>query len=168
MLTRRAWTLGCLASILAASSTPARAATGRSDRLVVEKAARQLSIVRAGAVVRTFRVALGRQPVGTKLYEGDGRTPEGLYFVDARNPSSNFYRALRISYPNRHDRRRAERLGERAGGLVMIHGLPPDRVAWAADHWKFNWTNGCIAVNNREMDELWASVEIGTPVEIRP
>ncbi|MFO1037232.1 MAG: L,D-transpeptidase family protein [Geminicoccaceae bacterium] len=157
---------GC--AVAAVPRRSADAATGRADRLIVVKSARRLYVLADGRELATYRVALGREPIGTKLYEGDGRTPEGDYRVDARNPASGFYRALRISYPNAVDRARAKALGQRAGGLVMIHGLPPERAGFGADQWKFDWTNGCIAVSNREMDELWARVEVGTPVEIRP
>lgn len=144
------------------------ARTDRADKMVVVKSERRLYLLRDGQVLKSYKVALGRQPKGTKVYEGDGRTPEGAYSVAAFNPASQFYRAIRVSYPNEHDRARAQALGVPAGGLIMIHGLAPERRQYGADHWLFNWTNGCIAVTDREMDEIWERVEIGTPIEIRP
>ena len=88
--------------------------------------------------------------------------------LDARNPDSRFYRAFHVSYPNAADRERARELHQTAGGLIMIHGLPLERPNWGADHWMYNWTTGCIAVTDREMDEIWDSVDVGTPIEIRP
>ena len=123
---------------------------------------------RGGEVVRSFRVALGRQPRGAKVYEGDGKTPEGLYWLDALKPDSRFYKAIRISYPNRSDRDRARHLGKSAGGAIMVHGVPDDLLSWGADHYLFNWTEGCIAVTNDEMDVIWNSVRLGTPIEILP
>lgn len=157
----------CLLGILA--SGPAMAAKrDRADKIIVLKGERRLYLMREGEVLRSYRVALGKQPRGTKLHEGDGRTPEGRYTLDARNAGSRFYRALRVSYPSPADRMRAKALGQAAGGLIMIHGLPNERPAWGEEHWMFNWTNGCIAVTNREMDEIWSSVDVGTPIEIRP
>lgn len=157
-----------LSPAAAGEASAAARLAGKADKIVVLKGERTLYLLRGGEVLRSYKVALGRQPRGTKIHEGDGRTPEGSYTLDARNPGSNFYRALRVSYPNRSDRARARALGESAGGLVMIHGLPNERPQWGAEHWMFNWTNGCIAVTNREMDEIWDSVDLGIPVEIRP
>lgn len=142
---------------------------GRCDRLLVLKWERRLLLLRGDEVLHAFRVALGRQPRGPKVREGDGRTPEGIYHVNAFKADSAFYRALHISYPNDEDRRRAAALGVRPGGLIMIHGLDPAiGRKWRNDHWMFNWTRGCVAVTNQEMDIVWDSVDLGTPVEIRP
>ena len=135
---------------------------------MVVKSEHRLYLLRGSEVVKSYRVALGRQPRGTKLYQGDGRTPEGRYVLDGRNAGSNFYRALHVSYPNAADEVRARAMGEAAGGLIMVHGLPNERPNSGEEHWMYNWTNGCIAVTNREMDEIWASTELGTPIEIRP
>lgn len=138
------------------------------ERILVIKHERRLYALAHGDVVASFRVALGRRPYGHKLREGDGRTPEGLYFVDGFVPDSEFYRAIKISYPNREDRARARKLGVNPGGRIMIHGLDPAIPPEFRDsHWLFNWTNGCIAVRNEEMDMLWERVTWGTPVEIR-
>ncbi|MCB2055562.1 MAG: L,D-transpeptidase family protein [Geminicoccaceae bacterium] len=146
----------------------ASASLGVIDRIVVTKSKRRLDLLRGGEVVRSFRVALGRQPRGAKVYEGDGKTPEGLYWLDALKPDSRFYKAIRISYPNRSDRDRARHLGKSAGGAIMVHGVPDDLLSWGADHYLFNWTEGCIAVTNDEMDVIWNSVRLGTPIEILP
>lgn len=114
-----------------------------------------------------FNVALGVSPRGHKEREGDGRTPEGEYYIDAARYDSDYHLALRISYPNAEDRARARALGVRPGGQIMIHGLDPAMAAkWRERHWVFNWTNGCIAVTNDEMEQLWNSVALGTPIEI--
>lgn len=142
---------------------------GRIDRILVFKRKRTLMLMQDDQVVRTFRIALGREPRGTKLREGDGRTPEGIYFIDGRNAGSEFYRSLKISYPDAADRARARERGVRPGGLIMIHGLDPAiQAKWRGDHWMFNWTRGCIAVTNAEMDVIWNAAGIGTPVEIHP
>lgn len=144
------------------------AARERADEIVVIKSERMLYLLRSGRVLKGYRVALGRQPQGTKIAQGDGRTPEGSYRVAAFNPDSRFYRSIRLSYPNASDLARARALGVSAGGDIMIHGMAPERRAFGAGHWLFNWTSGCIAVTDQEIDEIWQRVEVGTPIEIRP
>jgi len=158
------------AVILDAGDASARSGEleARADRIVVVKSERELRLLRDGEVLRRFKVALGREPRGHKRYEGDGRTPEGAYFLDARNPDSRFHRSLRISYPSSRDRQRAAALGQPSGGDIMIHGLPEELLRWGSDHYLFNWTEGCIAVTNEEMDIIWDSVRLGTPIEILP
>lgn len=139
-----------------------------ADRVVVEKGKRQMHLMQNGKVLRTYSVALGQNPVGHKLQQGDQRTPEGVYAVDLRRPESRFNLALRISYPNPTDRQLAAARGVDPGGEIYIHGQPdggvnPARLADGPD-----WTDGCIAVTNAEMREIWAMVRLGTPVEIRP
>jgi murein L,D-transpeptidase YafK len=164
--------LAVVAGLLARAGGPGTALAalppGKADKLIVVKGERRLFLVRGGEVVRSYRVALGRQPKGTKIYQGDGRTPEGVYRISAFNPQSRFYRSLRVSYPNEHDRAVARALGQAAGGDIMLHGLAPERRGYGGEHWRFNWTNGCIAVTDREIDEIWQRVEVGTPIEIRP
>jgi murein L,D-transpeptidase YafK len=163
-----------LALALACSTAQPAAATVRdaaplkADRVVVVKSERRLYLLRGEEVVRSFRVALGRQPRGTKLRQGDGRTPEGLYRLEAGNPDTRFHRSIRISYPNDEDVARAQASGTRPGGNIMLHGVPAELSRWGPDHWMFNWTEGCIAVTNEEMDIIWRSVDLGTPIEIRP
>jgi murein L,D-transpeptidase YafK len=155
-----------------APSCAERVASGeirpRVERVLVEKSARRLSLWFAGFAVREYRVALGREPVGDKRFARDGRTPEGVYTIDARNPGSEFYRSLHISYPNAADLRSAREAGRDPGGEIMIHGLPNDADWVGGNHTRFDWTEGCIAVTNEEIDEIWELVADGTPIEIRP
>ena len=132
------------------------------------KGPRRLLLLRGREVLRDYEIALGRNPTGPKRHHLDGRTPEGRYFIDARNQGSSFHRSLHISYPNEQDREFARRAGVSPGEGVMIHGLP-DGERWVGDtHREYNWTNGCIGVTDDEMDEIWRLVDDGTPIEIRP
>ena len=140
-----------------------------ADRVEVRKRERVMELWNGELLLHRFRVALGRRPEGPKVKEGDGRTPEGRYELTEFLPKSYFYRAIRISYPNEEDRRRARALGVRPGGDILIHGLDPAIARrFREDHWLFNWTRGCIAVTDEEMDIVWASVAPGTPIEIKP
>lgn len=136
--------------------------------MLVEKRARRLTLWLAGYPVREYRIALGRNPVGDKLRIGDGRTPEGLYFIDGRNADSDFHRALHISYPSEADVRSAREAGADAGGEILIHGLPEGAEWMGSEHARWDWTEGCIAVSNDEIDEIWRMVADGTPIEIVP
>lgn len=138
------------------------------DEIVVYKSERRLELRRAGKVVRSYRVALGRNPVGHKLYQGDNRTPEGRYIIDMRNARSAFYRSMRISYPDRTDQDVALTVGLRPGDWIMIHGIKNGVTPSQLGHPYRDWTNGCIALTNREMDEVWDSVAVGTPITIWP
>jgi murein L,D-transpeptidase YafK len=140
----------------------------KADLVVVRKSKRILQLLKDGRPFRTYQIALGPQPSGPKRRAGDGRTPEGVYTLDWRNPRSNFYRAIHVSYPAPHDVGPAARWGVPPGGLIMIHGLPNGVPAARVGHPWNNWTNGCIAVTNREMDEIWALVEDGTTIIIYP
>lgn len=153
--------LGQPAAAAAASRLP------RVDSLVVIKHTRELHALRAGSVVRSYRVALGRVPVGHKTQQGDQRTPEGRYFIDRHHAASNFHRALGISYPSAEDRAQARVRGVSPGGNIMIHGLPNGRARWLVEHPDEDWTQGCIAVRNDEIEELFAAVELGTPILIQ-
>ena len=139
-----------------------------ADSLIVEKSLRRLTLYSGGVAVRTFDVALGQKPVGAKEQIGDFRTPEGLYAIDGRNPFSRYHKGLHISYPNAADVARAQAIGVTAGGDVMLHGLPNGEGAIGSDHRAYDWTNGCVAVTDEEIDELWNEVPIGTPVRIKP
>ena len=119
-------------------------------------------------IVRSYRISLGNNPVGHKLYEGDSRTPEGLYTLDFRNYNSDFFRSIRISYPNERDRSQANAWGLNPGGDIMIHGLPNDAGDLAFAFVGLDWTDGCIAVSNEEMEEIWELVSAGTPIQILP
>lgn len=138
------------------------------DRVVVYKQQRKLVLLSGGKEVRSYNVALGGQPVGPKIRQGDHRTPEGAYVLDGRNPNSHFYRAFHISYPSSTDVAAAKKLGVSPGGDIMLHGLPKE-YAWVGKaHTLHDWTDGCIAVSNEEMDELWSLVRVGTPIDIKP
>jgi murein L,D-transpeptidase YafK len=156
-------------TLIFALAMVAAAAFGESpaaaDRLVVEKSKRQLSVYQNGELIKTYRVALGPQPVGPKIQEGDGRTPEGLYVIDSRNAGSAYNLSLHISYPNRSDSIAAARRGVAPGGDIMIHGLP-NGVAAAGEN--EDWTRGCIAVSNEAIQELWRLIPDQTVIEIRP
>jgi murein L,D-transpeptidase YafK len=138
------------------------------DRIVVEKSAKRLSIFRAGNHIKSYRIALGRNPVGAKQEEGDMKTPEGIYKIDNRNAQSSFHLALHISYPSDEDNQRAAVRGVSAGSDIMIHGIQNGRGWIGAFHrWK-DWTAGCIALTDQEIEELWRVTPDGTTIEIRP
>ncbi len=138
------------------------------DRVVVLKGERKLVLMNGDDVLRVYRVALGRYPKGAKRVAGDARTPEGIYTLDYRLTESAFYKAIHISYPNARDAALAVASGVDPGDRIMIHGLPNDWTARQLDHPNLDWTQGCIALTNREMDEIWATVKNGTPIEIHP
>lgn len=151
---------------IAVIAVPARATPPQVDRIVIDKSERMLRAYAGGEQVLAFDVALGRKPK-RKLCEGDGRTPEGVYAVVGRNVSSAYHRSLRLSYPSRADRDRAHAEGCAPGGDIMIHGLRNGFGWLGANHAAANWTRGCIAVTNEEIEILWDLVPDGTPVEIR-
>jgi murein L,D-transpeptidase YafK len=140
------------------ASVPAQA-----DYVLVLKSQRQMILYSQGQPIRVYNVAIGWNPVGTKQAQGDGRTPEGKYFIDYRNPNSKFYKALHVSYPNTDDKLRAQSIGYSPGGGIMIHGIEK-QLEW---HVRYDRTEGCIAVSNPEIDEIWALVPDHTPIEIR-
>jgi len=135
---------------------------------VIDKSERTLTVWWHGVPLKVYRVALGSDAVAPKRSQGDGRTPEGHYVVALRHETSDFHRALHLSYPNAEDRARARAQGVTPGGNIEIHGLR-DGFEWVGSaHTLFDWTNGCVAVTNEEIDELWRAAPIGTPVEIEP
>jgi murein L,D-transpeptidase YafK len=140
----------------------------RVDRVVVKKSRRQLCLMYRDSLVKKYRVALGKDPVGPKVRRGDGRTPEGTYRISGRNPRSKYHLSLRISYPDARDRARADSLGVSPGGDIMIHGLKNGYEWIGSRHRQRDWTLGCIAVTNREIEELWEAVPDGTPIVIEP
>ncbi|MDQ3197662.1 MAG: L,D-transpeptidase family protein [Verrucomicrobiota bacterium] len=146
----------------------ALAIDAQADRILVEKAARRMTLFRGGTPLKIYRIALGRAPVGHKVQEGDQRTPEGIYSIDRRKPDSDFHRALHISYPSPDDVARARELGVEPGGDIMIHGQPNGRGGVGALHRARDWTAGCIALTDAQIEEIWRSVPDGTPIEIRP
>lgn len=121
-----------------------------------------------GKRIKEYNVVFGGNPKGHKQQEGDQRTPEGKYILDYKKPDSAFHKAIHISYPNEVDKARAKKMGVKPGGLIMIHGQKNGLgwLSWVTQN--FNWTDGCIAVTNEEMDEIWSLVKIGTPIEIQP
>jgi murein L,D-transpeptidase YafK len=139
-----------------------------ADRIVVEKSARRLTLMRNGTVLKTYRVALGRAPAGAKEFEGDQRTPEGLYTIDFHKPDSDYHLALHVSYPEQRDIERAAAQGLSAGSDIMIHGLPNGRGWIGRFHRRSDWTAGCVAVADFEIEEIFRVVPDGTPIEIRP
>lgn len=142
--------------------------SAKADSVIVLKDQRRLLLLHGGATLKAYTVALGPEPHGHKTREGDGRTPEGNYRLDGRNPRSRFHLALHISYPNPSDRARAAAAGASPGGDIMIHGLP-NGLGWIGKlHRLVDWTDGCVAVTNREMEEIWRAVDDGTPIEIVP
>jgi len=139
-----------------------------ADRVVVEKAQRRLTLYHQGVALRSYQVALGFEPEGPKTREGDGRTPEGVYLIDRHKADSGYHLALHLSYPNAADRARAAALGVPPGGDIMIHGMR-NGLGWLGPlHRLHDWTHGCIALSDAEIDEVAAAVPDGTPVEIRP
>jgi len=139
-----------------------------ADLVLIEKAARKLHLVKGGEIIKTFKIALGMVPVGDKEFEGDFKTPEGRYVLDIRNPDSDYFLAIRISYPNAVDRREAREKGVDPGGAIMIHGQPNVPTRSEMYYRTQDWTNGCIAVSNSDMIDIWLMTGENTPIEIRP
>ncbi len=137
-------------------------------RVVVDKSDRKLHLVQDGATLRTFDIALGIRPSGDKEYEGDFRTPEGTYVLDIRNPNSEYFLSIHVSYPNRQDVREARAKGLDPGGAIMIHGQPNEPTRSETYYRSQDWTNGCIAVSNSDMIDIWLMTANNTPIEIRP
>ncbi len=138
------------------------------DCILVNKRDHKLFLMSAGKAIKTYSVALGRGGLEPKGRQGDGRTPEGIYRIDSRNRHSQFHRSLHVSYPDAGDRQRARKLGVSPGGDIYVHGLPNGQGWIGAAHRKMDWTDGCIAVTDQEIEEIWTLVPNGTPIEIRP
>ena len=140
----------------------------RADRVLVVKKDRTLQLLKQGKVIKSYKVALGGNPVGPKTRQGDHKTPEGVYVLDSRNAHSQFHKSIHISYPNTHDLAAARARGVSPGGDIFVHGLP-NGYGWVGpSHRLKDWTDGCIAVTNEEIEEIWNIVPNGTPIEIRP
>jgi len=139
-----------------------------ADRIVIEKGARRLTLLRRGAVIAEYPVKLGLSPRGHKQFEGDFRTPEGVYHLSRRNPRSEFFLSVEVSYPNAADRARAKQDGVSPGGMIMIHGQPNVPRKPPEYYANRDWTDGCIAVSNAAMVDIWQRTRIGVPIEIRP
>src|SRR3954452_17409326 len=158
-----------VAAGVAFSSSTASKPKGKplhADQILVEKAQRRLTLLWHGAAVKSYRVALGRAPVGRKQCEGDDRTPEGTYRIDSRNAWSAYHRSLHVSYPNAADVAAARRRGCAPGGAIMIHGIRNGFGGIGSLHTRRDWTKGCIAVTDAEIEEIWKAVPNGAPVEI--
>ena len=140
----------------------------KADQIVVYKSKRMMYLMRQGHILEKFRVALGKNPVGHKMESGDNRTPEGNYTIDMKNKDSSYFLSLRISYPDGGDADVANTLQIPPGDWIMIHGLPNDRSATDMNHPDRDWTNGCIAVDNYQMADIWRRVDVGTPITIWP
>lgn len=138
------------------------------DLIIVDKSDRLMTLHAGGTQIARYRIALGFAPEGDKTREGDGKTPEGRYTISARNPRSQFHLSLKISYPDASDRRAARAAGVDPGGDIFIHGTPGTSGLAAAPVPRRDWTLGCIAVSNSEIEEIWRLVRVGTPIEIRP
>jgi len=160
----KAFTCALLAQTVGTAATP----PPQADRIIVHKKDRTLQLLRGDIVLRAYKIALGGEPVGPKTCQGDHRTPEGTYAIDSRNAGSKFHRALHVSYPNADDRKRAAAANCSAGGDIMIHGLPNGYGFVGSSHRLKDWTDGCIAVTDEEIEEIWRLVPNGTPIEIRP
>jgi murein L,D-transpeptidase YafK len=152
-----------VALIVAAAASSSDADIGKADRVFVDKSERRLDLLRDGTVMASFPVKLGFNTEGHKTQQGDGRTPEGDYVLDWRNPKSRFHLSLHVSYPNAADRKQAAARGVSTGGDIFIHGTPAWFALVGGD-----WTLGCIAVSNADMDVIWEAVPDGTPIEIVP
>jgi murein L,D-transpeptidase YafK len=153
--------------LLATSWAADKRATVKADRVVIVKSTHTLTLLSHGQALKTYKVSLGRGGSAAKNQAGDRETPEGEYVIDAKNPHSRFHLSLHISYPNARDRERARKQGVSPGGLIEIHGIE-EKWAWIGSlHRAVDWTAGCIAVTNPEIEEIYKLVPVGTPVEIR-
>lgn len=143
---------------------------GEIDNIIVEKSKRELHLLSNGEIVKTYHIALGGQPVGAKEREGDNRTPEGTYHISLHNPRSSYHLSLRVSYPNAEQIKKAKENGYSAGGDIMIHGLPnkANKKLFKLWHNSHDWTAGCIAVTDEEVEEIYYAVKDGTPITINP
>jgi murein L,D-transpeptidase YafK len=139
-----------------------------ADKILIEKKDRKMILLSKGQAIKSYKIALGGNPVGAKERKGDNKTPEGLYTIDSRNKNSKYHLSLHISYPNEKDRKRAKELGVSPGGDIMIHGIK-NGMGWVGSiHTWYDWTQGCIAVTDKEIEEIDKLVPNGTVVEIRP
>ena len=163
----RVLTGSCIA-VLCAISVGQQVGAQHADRVVVLKKERTLQLLNSGKVIKSYKIALGGNPVGPKERQGDHKTPEGTYILDSRNAHSRFYKSIHISYPNDRDRAAARQRHVSPGGDVFVHGLPNGYEWIGSGHRLKDWTDGCIAVTDEEIDEIWSTVPNGTPIEIRP
>lgn len=167
---RQSLRAGVLAAVLLGWMAPAIPAAGFAvaDRVLVRKSERKLYLMQGANVLRSYKVALGLSPEGHKGREGDFRTPEGHYQLIERNPDSDFFLSIRISYPNATDKKRARQKGHAPGGSIMIHGQPNIPSRSQEYYRRTDWTNGCIAVSNSDMVDIWLMTRRNTPIDILP
>jgi len=151
-----------------ANSGEARGELPMADHLLVRKAERKLYLFRHDQLLRSYGVRLGLRPEGKKEFEGDFRTPEGHYTLGKRNSHSDYFLSIQVTYPNVNDIAHARRQGVRPGGSIMIHGLPNSPRKPLDYYNRMDWTDGCIAVNNSDMVEIWLMTTPGTPIDIQP
>jgi murein L,D-transpeptidase YafK len=157
-----------LALFLISASSAAVADFPLADQVIVDKSKRELYLLKDGDIFRTFQIALGIRPVGAKQREGDFKTPEGKYTLDVRNPNSEFFLSIHVSYPSAVDRSDANASGVAPGGAIMIHGQPNVPTKSEAYYRTQDWTNGCIALSNSDMIDVWLMTGDNTAIEIRP
>ena len=171
------WKAGLRLSLAVCVSLPALSRTqsevplhsgARADSVVVLKKDRKLILYSQGRELKTYTISLGSEPFGPKAQQGDHKTPEGRYVLDRRNPNSKFYKSIHISYPNQEQVDAARKRGVSPGGDVFVHGLPNGFGWLGSAQRRYDWTDGCIALTNAEMDEIWRAVPDGTPIEIKP
>lgn len=156
--------------LLSLVTCQALAAEVKVDNILVEKAARKMYLRKGDEVIKEYHIALGSNPVGHKEKEGDGKTPEGKYTISGRNEKSSYHLSLRVSYPNARDKAAAAAKNVAPGGDIMIHGYPNSAPAFAFNfiHQNYDWTAGCIAVTDEEIEEIWKLVPDNTPIELKP
>ena len=157
-----------LSFLLHASSVLAEPDVPLADKVLVKKAERKMFLLHNGKPYREYTISLGDNSTGHKQQQGDERTPEGTYTIDYRNPNSKYHLSLHISYPNEDDKKQAQERGVSPGGDIFIHGIPNGMGFFSLYYKKSDWTNGCIAVSNEEIEEMWKLVRNGTPIEIQP
>lgn len=166
MMNRRLFGFGALATLAAALSgcaTKFKRYNGPEvTSIVVNKGERRMYLLHHDQVLKDYKIDLGFAPTGDKKIRGDGKTPEGSYVIDRKNPNSQFHLSVGISYPNEQDRAEAKAMGKNAGGDIFIHGQSEKRIR------KPDWTAGCIAVKNRQIEDIYAMVNLGTPITLRP
>jgi murein L,D-transpeptidase YafK len=160
--------IGALGMAGAVADSAMKTGPGLADYVLVEKSARKLHLLRDGQVIKSFDISLGLSPDGAKRREGDFRTPEGLYYLEMKNPNSDFFLSIKVSYPSMQDRQLARRRGVDPGGQIMIHGHPNEPKYPVSYYQGSDWTDGCIAVSNSAMVDIWLMTATSTPIEIRP
>lgn len=155
-------------SVPSYAGQPALPLDAVADHIVVDKSDHTLTLFKDGKALKTYPVSLGRAGLARKTMQGDGLTPEGHYTIDGHNAKSAFYRSLHIDYPNKQDIKNAKKLGQKPGSHIMVHGIRNNFGFFGKAQRLVDWTNGCIALTNREMDELWRAIPDGTPIDIQP